>query len=147
MELKKVNLTYTVLLYLLTGGIYAIYWFITRSKKIYRLNRSNLKCLLPYFIAIAVIFYALVPIIAMVINFDNEIRNTFRVIFRLGFFVSIIVYIAIATIGSDIAKYIRTQETVIASPSCSPRKAFWLSFVGMISCIYLQRHINRTNRE
>lgn len=144
MKFKKVKLVYTILLYFITGGLYSIYWFITRGIKIYKLEDFSKKRFIPYIITIIVIFYALMPLTLMIIGIDSERWHMIRIIYTVGFFALIFVYIAIANISADIARYISLKRMNIGS-SCSPRKAFWLSFVGMISCIYLQRHINKND--
>jgi hypothetical protein len=138
---KRISLYYLVLAYLFSGGLYAVYWFITRGKLLYRSEPRFLRRILPNYILAIFCLYAILPLMALIADISATNMTILRPIFLVGLFALLLVYIAIGIIGADIARVV----TENAGVSCSSRIAFLLAFAGLISLVYLQYCINQSH--
>jgi hypothetical protein len=144
--MKKRSLPLVVFLYLLTGGVYGLYWLATAGFAA-RVTRPELKtadlsgALLGAF---ALLMLAVILGMASLPDAAAPSMATFQQCFAVGALAAFLVYVVAAILSARLAKHLR-RPNVAEAGECSPAVAALLAVIAFTSAIYLQHHVNRNH--
>jgi len=138
--LKKRNLLLVIVLYLITGGLYGIYWtaktgFASNSKR-----AQHQTSILPIlFIAVFMVLMSTVFVVVMNLQASQPTMRHSGVLLLIAAFAVVLTYVLAAALSVRIARVIQG----CGSGPCSTALAVALTFAGFTNAIYLQHCINR----
>ncbi len=151
-RLKSRSLPRTVVLYLITGGLYGIYLIINLGFAVSRESGGRRSwaltaCLLTF--ALLIFAFAIVAPISAAIGEGELFQRVFSsgIAFLVALVLAICTYTFAAVLASWIARFLRQKQASSGLKAhCSSSRAAWLTVLGFIGAIYLQHHVNSLSR-
>lgn len=134
--LIKKSLTWTVLLYMLTGGVYGLFWIMSRGYCVY-FEQNILKKVFYIFVVMLIILYLIMLLFGPVII--EQLIPDKRIVTFMKFMLLplvIVLYILISVISVNISKKINNLEK-------NKNLIIFLTLLGFLSSIYMQSRINK----
>ncbi len=147
---KRRRLGLVIFLYLITGGLYGVYWIVRNGFAMYAADTRRRTAILPSVLLGTIVLFMSMVILAMRSVATNEVLQSapqdFERFFLAAAFAAALIYLLAAVVSARIAKLICTYAGNRLGGVCSPVTAILLTFLGFTSAMYLQYHINRVLR-
>lgn len=137
--LKKVPLPMVLLLYAVSGGLYGLYWLLSRSYCVYFSQKATGKKFFYFFTISIMIVYFVFLFVGSVFFEVKAVEENFRYYRTILFPFAILIYLLVTIMAVNVAKYVN---------NCGPKRAaapsvvIALTFLGFTSTLYLQSRIN-----
>lgn len=143
--LKRVGIPSAILLYAVSGGLYGLYWIVSRSYCVYFSQGGGRKHFYSFAVAIIAVYFVLLFLFTVPVFFHaKEGESNFSSFRTILFPLAITIHLLLIIMAVHVAKYVNSCGLQrVAATSV----VVVLTLLGFTSALYLQSRINAMGKD